>query len=118
MDKNLLAEHGIDYDKGVKNSMNDPEFFRMLLSMFLEDTCFPRARTAFAAKNQKELFSCMHELKGVSGNAALTGLYNTVGPLVELLRDGASDFEEVDRMFQSADAAYERTCEGIRLALQ
>lgn len=117
MDKGSLAKYGIDYDKGLANCMGDLGFFKVLLSMFLKDDCFPRAIEAHAAHDYKELFSCMHELKGVSGNAALMELYAAVLPLVEILRNGTDDTAEVDRLFSVAEAAYNRTCEGIELAV-
>ncbi|MDY4610796.1 MAG: hypothetical protein SPD11_09325 [Sphaerochaetaceae bacterium] len=117
MDRTLLIEYGIDYDAGLSNSLGDPEFFKTLLSMFLQDDCFPRAKTAYAAKDYKTLFTCMHELKGVTGNAALTELYMAVVPLLELLREGAASDAEVDRLFSVVEAVYRRTCEGIVLAV-
>lgn len=118
MDKDFLAQYGIDYDKGVRNCVGDPEFYKKLLSMFLQDECFPRARVAYAAKDYQELFSCMHELKGASGNAALTGLYENILPLVELLRSGSTNDEEISRLFAAAEKAYQRTYDGVTLAIK
>ena len=117
MNRELLAEYGIDYDRGLKNCMGDPAFYKTLLGMFLKDECFPRARAAYAAGDIKELFSSMHELKGASGNAALTELYNAIVPLVELLRTGDAQKEDVDRLFAAADEAYRRTYEGVSIAV-
>ncbi|MDD3920270.1 MAG: hypothetical protein PHO41_03740 [Eubacteriales bacterium] len=114
MDKNrLLSDYGIDYDKGLKNCMGDPSFYKKILSMFVQDTCFAHAGTAHTNKAYKELFGCMHELKGVSGNAALMGLYEATVPLVELLRNGTELDAEVDRMFARVEEAYQLTCRGI-----
>ena len=118
MDKELLRQYGIDYDKGLSNCMGDVAFYKTLMGMFLDDDCFPRARAAYAQHDYATLFSCLHELKGVSGNAALTELYKAVVPLVELLRGGTSDDAAVDTLFSQADAAYQRACEGISLALR
>ena len=117
MDRELLAQYGIDFDVGLGHCMGDAAFYRTLLSMFLDDDCFPRAQAAFADGNAKELFSCMHELKGVSGNAALTALYNAVIPLVEALRNQDAVGEEIAPLFARAQAAYDRTVQGIRLAV-
>jgi len=117
MDGALLARYGIDYDKGLDNSLGDPEFFKTLLSMFLQDDCVQRAQTAYAAKKYKELFNCMHELKGVCGNAALTGLYGAVVPLLESLRSGVCSDAEIGRLFTAMETAYRRTCEGIAIAI-
>ena len=109
--------YGIDYDKGLLNCMGDLVFFKTLLSMFLRDDCFARAKSAYAAGNQREMFACLHELKGVSGNAALVALYDAVAPIVEKLRCATPDEKELRELFVTAEAVYNRTCEGIRLAV-
>ena len=53
MDRELLVKYGVDYEKGLGNCMGDGEFFQTLLSMFLQDDCFPRARVAYANKDYK-----------------------------------------------------------------
>ena len=83
----VLAEHGIDYNKGLSRCMNDPEFYEKLLGMFLCDDSFSRGKKAYEAKNFDLMFKCVHELKGACGNASLVGLYNAVVPLVDLLRE-------------------------------
>lgn len=117
MDRTLLLQYGIDYDKGLINCMGDEAFFQTLLSMFLEDSCFSRGKDAYASKDYKEMFSCMHELKGASGKAALIELYKAVVPLVELLRVGDIQEDEVSRLYGEAEKAYQRTCDGIKLAI-
>jgi HPt (histidine-containing phosphotransfer) domain-containing protein len=117
MDQTFLTQLGIDYDKGLRICMGDPVFFKTLLTMFLKDDCFPRARVAYAEGNDQALFSCLHELKGVSGNAALTALYDSVVPLVELLRAGVTDRTELDRLFAAANAVYQRIYDGIKTAV-
>lgn len=117
MDPKLLADYGIDCEKGLSNCMDDMAFYKKILSMFLEDDCFERARQAHEGRAYQELFSCMHMLKGVSGNIALTGLYEAIVPLVNLLRNGTDEHAEVDRLFAEADAAYRRTCEGAAIII-
>lgn len=118
MDRALLKEYGIDYEQGLARCMGDADFFRMLLSMFLRDESFQRAKTACAAGDQKALFAAVHELKGASGTAALTALYDALTPFVELLRDGTADQREIDRLFGELEGVYQRTCEGVTRALE
>ena len=117
MDKALLMSYGIDIDRGLKNCMDDLSFYKKILSMFQQDPCFSLAQAAHANGDQKELFRRMHELKGISGNAALYALDNATVPLVELLRSGAEGRADVDRLFDVASAAYSRACEGIALVI-
>ena len=119
MDRETLLSYGIDGDRGQKNCMGNLAFYKKILAMFLEDVCFSRAKAAYEAGNGKELFSRMHELKGISGNAALTTLYEETSPLVELLRHGegldGDRKAEIDRRFAAVEAAYVRACEGAAL---
>ena len=117
MDGALLASYGIDYDKGLKNCMGNLSFYKKILSMFQQDPCFSRAKVAYTEGNQKELFGRMHELKGISGNAALTALYDATVPLVELLRTGNSISAEVGPLFAVMEEAYHRAYEGIDILL-
>ena len=113
MSEDKWLRYGIDRDKGLRNCMGKPDFYKKILKMFLQDPCFAKAKDAYARGNQKELFSLIHELKGTSGNAALTDLYGAAVPLVELLRHDNADPAEVDRLFAAVDAAYARASEGI-----
>lgn len=117
MDGERLGEYGIDYQKGLRNCMDDLPFYKKILEMFLNDDCFPLALEAYKNRNYAALFERVHELKGTSGNAALIELYNSAIPLIELLRRGCGrgDDAEVDRLFAAFEAAYRRTCEGITL---
>ena len=115
MDGDWLSGYGIDYAQGLKHSMGDLAFYKMILSMFLQDKCFARGKEACAAGDYRALFSDMHELKGVSGNAALVELHAATVPLVELLRSGDADKGETERMFADVEKAYQRACEGIAL---
>ena len=117
MDETILGAHGVDHAKGVARCMNDEDFYERLLEMFLQDDSFQRATEAYARGDAAELFRCVHELKGVSGNAAMTELYAVVCPLVELLRGGGEISAEVERLFAEVEAKYLRAAEGVSLAL-
>ena len=119
MDKELLAQYGISYDKGLDNCMGDEELYALLLPMFLEDDSFARAKAAYEARDYETMFRCAHELKGVSGNAALTELQGKVEPLVELLRVGTEEEKEsrTGDLFAEVEKAYQRTREGVEKGL-
>lgn len=116
MDRELLEAYGVNYDEGEKRCLGDSAFYEKLLSMFLKDESFARAKAAFELEDDRALFSGIHELKGVSATAALTELYAATCPLVECLRRGDGDREELNRLFAAVDRAYTRVSEGIRLA--
>ncbi len=113
MDKAFCSKFGIDYDNGLNNCMGDIAFYQKILASFLEDHCFPDAKAAYARKDYDSLFEHLHELKGVCGNVALSGLYQAVSPLVERLRSHAFTEAELVPLFEAVETAYHRTCEGI-----
>ncbi len=118
MNREILYAHGIDVEKGVSRCMGDAAFYERLLNLFLQDASFRRGEAAYAAKDYKALFSCMHELKGVAGSAAMNDLYDAVCPLVETLRRGDAQDAQIDRLFPVVESAYERVCEGVALSIQ
>ena len=114
MEKDMLAQYGIDYEKGLKNCMGNPIFYQKIMTMFLADTNFPRAKAAWEYQDQSVLFACLHELKGISGNAALTELYQATVPLLELTRKPNAPFDEVGKLFSAVERAYARACDGMK----
>ena len=113
----ILEKYGLDYKNGIARCLNDEQFYEEILSLFLDDDSYARANTAYENRNYEELFSCLHELKGVCGNAALSELYDAVCPLVEILRDKCEPQEDITPLFEKVTAAYLKTREGIITAL-
>lgn len=107
-----LEHYGIDFKKGFERCMNDEEFYVEYLSMLLEDDCYSRALEAYRVRDYDTMFKCMHELKGVCGNAELFGLYEQVCPLVELLRNHVEN-DEIGLQLQKVTEAYQKTLDGI-----
>ena len=117
MDWDILTDTGIDYKTGIIRCMGDANFYEKILHLFLQDDSFLRAQEAFARGDHTELFNCLHELKGVCGNADLTALYTAICPLVELLRYGGAPADEIAQSFAQVEVAYAQMREGISLAL-
>ena len=117
MDAAALLEYGLDSEKGISRFLGDESMFRFILKLFLDDDTIVRGRAAYESRDYERLFHCMHELKGVSGNASLPDLYKAVNALVEYLREGKSGKEDVDGMFATVEAEYVRAKEGVTLAL-
>ncbi len=117
MDKDLLQKYGIDYEKGLSRCMGDSELYTTLLSMFSNDDCFSRSCQALERRDAKAMFDCMHELKGTTGNLALNSLYELICPMVERLRTGEADMDEIASMFSAVEQAYALTMQGIAEAL-
>lgn len=114
----LLHEYGINYQDGLTRCMGDVELYANLLTMFLSDDSFNRALTAYEFNDFETLFRSLHELKGASGTAGMTELYEAVCPLVDQLRDYQGDGKELQLPFERVDMAYRRARDGVSLALE
>lgn len=119
MDISVLNEYGINYKEGLARCMGNKALYELLLSMVLEDESFENAVRAHENADREALFRALHELKGACGNAAISGLFNAVNPLVELVRDGGEGVEQrqIDELFAVVTKEYERAIRGITLAL-
>ncbi len=115
MNYRILQEHGIDYQKGLARCMDDEAFYEEFISMFLVDDTFERAKAAFEKKDYDLLFKCMHELKGICGNAAMTKLQGDVSELVELLRAGGTE-DEISDLFMRIEPEALRARKGVLLS--
>ncbi len=110
----LLSAYGIDWKSGLVRCMNDEELYARLLSLFLQDTSFPSAVEALRRNDYSAAFDYLHDLKGSSGNAGLTELYNAVSPLVDALRNGKHPKPETSAQLGVITTAYIKSCTGIR----
>lgn len=118
MDYTILDQYGVDYEKGIARCLNDAGFYQKMLAMFLDDDSYYRAKAAYERKDHKELFRCVHELKGACGNAAMTELFDAVSELVELLRSGSADEALIAALFHKVELAYTRARTGVELAFK
>lgn len=117
MNTEELRFYGIDAEKGAARFFNDEGIYRSMLEMFLKDTSFQRTKAAYECGDYDALFRNAHELKGVSGNAAMPELFEATGKLVETLRSGKADPTDVDAAFTPVEQAFLRAKEGVELAL-
>lgn len=99
-----------NYEEALGRMMKD-ELIKKFLVKFLNDQSFDRLCEAMEAKNYEQGFKEAHTLKGVSGNLALTGLFQASDRLTEDLRDGKGSensqayMEETKREYEIAKAA-------------
>ncbi len=109
-----LDHYGIDFQKGLERCMNDEEFYKEYLRLFLEDNCYFCAKEAFEKQDYEMMFRSLHELKGVCANVEMYELYDAVSALVEVLRRQVQ-MERIPECFAKVTTAYDRVREGIRL---
>ena len=81
-----LATYGADTKTGLERCMGQEAFYIRLTGMILQEANFDNLEQAIAAGNLEDAFSTAHALKGVTGNLALTPLYDPIQEITELLR--------------------------------
>lgn len=81
-----LKAYGANTEEGLKRCMNMEPFYLRIVGMVKDDGNFDRLKQAMAAGDAKEAFEAAHALKGATGNAALTPIFQPVSALTELLR--------------------------------
>lgn len=84
-----LKGMGLDVDEGLDRVLGDASLYEMMLGMFVDSV---RDNSVQAEDFDKEdldgLIKQIHTLKGVTGNLALTPLYNGYNQALALLRAG------------------------------
>lgn len=79
---------GIDTKEGIERFMDQEALFMKFLLRFLEDDGMQQLMDFFEKKEIEDCFYVAHSLKALTGNLAITCLYEPLKPLVEILRNG------------------------------
>lgn len=78
---------GVETDEGLDRVMGDESLYDMMLGMFLDSVRDnPVSPSDFDGANLEELIKRIHLLKGVTGNLALTPLFDGYNQSLILLR--------------------------------
>ena len=96
-----LKNLGVDVNDGLERVMGDSSLYEMMLGMFVDAVRDnPVSAADYDAADLDELIKRVHMLKGVTGNLALTPLFNGYNQSLILLRAGkAADAKaEFERM--------------------
>ena len=84
-----LKELGVNVDEGLDRVMGDTSLYEMMLGMFLDAVRDnPVEPAQFDGAGLDDLTKTVHMLKGVTGNLALTPLFNGYNQSLILLRAG------------------------------
>ena len=81
-----LKELGVSTDEGLTRCLNNEQFYFRLIGKAMADESFDKLKAAVEAGDLDTAFECAHALKGVTGNLALTQLYQPISEMTELLR--------------------------------
>lgn len=116
MNLQILTDYGIEYEKGLARCLGDADLYGMVLTLFLADETYAKVCKAYESGDNAALFQAAHELKGVSGNAELTRLYEAVCPLVEALRHGEGSPAQIASLMANVKDTYAIARKGVELA--
>ncbi len=84
-----LKELGVDVDEGLERVMDDEPLYETMLGMFVERVeTNPILLEDFDAQDLGGLTRQVHSLKGLTGNLAMTPLYEEYEKMLDLLRTG------------------------------
>lgn len=117
MKTEILYDCGIDVGSGVARCMGDADFYVKILTVFINDKTFSRAKAALEKEDSKTLYESIHELRGVCGNLEMNELYRLLTPLAELLKGEHPDMKSAARLMSEAEAGYNHVCKGIKAFL-
>ena len=81
-----LKAYGANTAEGLTRCMNMEAFYLKIVGMILEDPNFGRLQAAMEARDAVAAFEASHALKGATGNAALTPIFEPASALTERLR--------------------------------
>jgi HPt (histidine-containing phosphotransfer) domain-containing protein len=104
-----LAEYGTDIEDVKKRFVNDEEFYRECLDMFLRDDSIEKLKVAIDNRDTQEAFNAAHTIKGIVGNLGLTPLFDAISDLVEDLR--SDKMGNALKKYKNIDLEYEKVKE-------
>ncbi len=102
-----LEELGVDVNNGLERVMDDEPLYETMLGMFIEKINSNPIRVEdFSAESLDELIKRVHILKGLTGNLAMTPLFERYKRILDLLRtDRAGEaLEEYEKILPGQEA--------------
>ena len=101
--KQFYVEINGNYNDALKIMMNDALISRML-TKFIDNNAYEQIISAYENKDYRSLFAATHTYKGVTGNLALTPLYELSCVLTEATRN--SDDVNLDKEIEELKKQY------------
>ena len=101
--KQFYIETNGSYENALAIMMNDALISRML-TKFMDNNICEQIVNAYENKDYRALFAAAHSYKGVTGNLALTPLYNISSVLTEATRN--SDDVNLDKEIEELKKLY------------
>ncbi len=102
-----------NYENVLKRLKTDERIVKFL-ELFLSDTTYQKLSEAVNTKNYREIFKCVHDLKGMALNLGLTALQKAAESLCDAVRYGEPSvdiyplYEEVTKEYQKVTDTIQR----------
>ncbi len=82
-----LQESGVNTKEGLARCLNNEQFYFKMIKKAMSDNSIENLKSAIEANDLDKAFEIAHNLKGVTGNLALTPLYEPIAEMTDLLRE-------------------------------
>jgi CheY-like chemotaxis protein len=110
---------GFDLSDGLKRLQGNKTLYRKLLLNFGSDYCDTASdiRTALDAEDFENAHSLIHNLKGLAGNLAATGLQAAAVEMEKLVKGQTAetaDNKELNRKFKDLESALEQALDAVQ----
>ena len=103
--KEFYASINGDYQHALSIMMNDSLIERMI-AKFMSNNSYQEMINAYDKKDYASLFPLAHSFKGVTGNLALTELYEISSAITEATRNG--DTPNLDNEIKALKDSYQK----------
>ncbi len=106
-----LKEYGANVDEGLGRCMGNEALYLKLVSTIPNEEKFSKLMESLEANDLDSAFENAHALKGVTGNLALTPLYDPLVEITELLRSRTEmDYTNLKELINSKKEELEELC--------
>ncbi len=108
---NALKEYGANVDEGLGRCMGNEALYLKLVSTIPNEEKCRKLMESLEANDLDSAFENAHALKGVTGNLALTPLYDPLVEITELLRSRTEmDYTNLKELINSKKEELEELC--------
>ena len=106
-----LKEYGANVDEGLGRCMGNEALYLKLVSTIPNEEKFSKLMESLEVNDLDSAFENAHALKGVTGNLALTPLYDPLVEVTELLRSRTEmDYTNLKELINSKKEELEELC--------
>ncbi len=106
-----LKEYGANVDEGLGRCMGNEVLYLKLVSTIPNEEKFSELTESLESNDLDSAFENAHALKGVTGNLALTPLYDPLVEITELLRSRTEmDYTNLKELINSKKEELEELC--------